>query len=71
MKISIAMATYNGEKYLLEQLQSIINQTYEINEIIIIDDCSTDKTVHIAENFLSEFPQEKKNNCEQKKFGYL
>ena len=69
MKISIAMATYNGEKYLLEQLQSIINQTYEINEIIIIDDCSTDKTVHIAENFLSEFPQEKKIIVNKKNLG--
>ena len=68
MKISVALATYNGEKYLLEQLQSIANQTRGINEIIIIDDSSVDRTVNIAQEFLSDFSFEKKiitNNKEK------
>lgn len=42
--ISIALATYNGEKYIEEQIQSILNQTFQDFEIIIRDDCSTDNT---------------------------
>ena len=43
-KISVVMTTYNGEKYLLEQLESLRNQTLEIDEVIIMDDCSKDET---------------------------
>ena len=47
MKISICLATYNGEKYLMEQLKSIIKQMSEIDELIISDDSSTDDTINI------------------------
>ena len=50
-KISIAMCTYNGEKYIKEQLYSIFNQTIKPDEIIICDDCSKDKTVEIINYF--------------------
>lgn len=43
-KISIVIATYNGEKYIREQVQSILNQTVLPNEILIADDLSTDNT---------------------------
>lgn len=49
--ISVIMATYNGEKYLLEQLNSIVKQTYKNTEIIISDDASTDSTVEIIKQF--------------------
>ncbi len=49
--VSIAMATYNGEKYLQEQLDSIYNQTYKNIEVIVTDDCSTDGTVEILERY--------------------
>ncbi|WP_419699822.1 glycosyltransferase [Mucilaginibacter sp. NFX135] len=49
--ISVALCTYNGEKYIKEQLQSIIDQTYQNIEIIIVDDCSTDKTFLIVNDF--------------------
>ena len=49
--VSIAMATYNGEKFLKEQLDSIVNQTYKNLEIIICDDCSTDSTIDIIKDF--------------------
>ena len=42
MKVSLVMAVYNGEKYLIEQLDSIRKQTYPIDEVILIDDVSTD-----------------------------
>ncbi len=49
--ISVAMATYNGEKYLKEQLDSIYGQTYKNIEVIVTDDCSADKTVKILEQY--------------------
>lgn len=49
--VSIAMTTYNGEKYLFQQLESIANQTYKNFEVIIADDCSADGTLNIIENF--------------------
>ena len=48
LKVSVVIATYNGEKYLRQQLDTILEQTYPVYEILIKDDCSTDKTVSIA-----------------------
>lgn len=45
--ISVALCTYNGEKFLSEQMDSILTQTYKNLEIIIVDDCSVDKTINI------------------------
>lgn len=52
MKVSLAMSTYCGEKYIVEQLDSIKNQTYKIDEVIISDDCSTDSTAEIIEKYI-------------------
>ena len=52
-KVSLAMATYNGEKYIAELLESLQNQTQKPWEIIISDDCSTDKTIEIIQRFKS------------------
>lgn len=49
--VSIVMATYNGERYLREQLDSIVQQSYKDIEIIIVDDCSVDKTFLILEDY--------------------
>ena len=51
MKTSIAMTTYNGEKYLLEQLESFACQTQLPDELIVCDDGSTDATVDIIRQF--------------------
>lgn len=51
MMISIAMATYNGEKFIKEQIESIINQTFNDWELIITDDCSSDKTLDILKKY--------------------
>ena len=49
--ISVAMATYNGEKYIQEQLDSILKQLNDKDEIIISDDGSTDNTLKIIESY--------------------
>lgn len=50
-KISVAMTTYNGEKYLREQLDSLYSQTRIPDEIIVTDDLSSDNTVKILEEY--------------------
>lgn len=49
--ISVCIATYNGEKYIKEQLDSIINQLDKNDEIIISDDGSSDNTINIIESY--------------------
>lgn len=53
--ISIALCTYNGSKYLKEQVLSIINQTYKNIELVIVDDCSTDDTIIILNELANTF----------------
>ncbi len=53
--VSIAMATYNGAKYIKEQLDSIIHQTYTNIEIVVVDDCSIDDTVKIIEQYQEQY----------------
>lgn len=53
MKLSIVLSTYNGEAYITEQLDSILNQTRKVDEVLIFDDCSTDNTPQIIEQFIS------------------
>ena len=54
--LSVAMCTYNGAKYLREQLNSIVNQTRLPDEMIIYDDDSSDDTVEILNDFKKEAP---------------
>lgn len=56
MKISIAMATYNGSKYLHEQLESFISQTRLPDELIVCDDGSDDGTIEILEEYRLKVP---------------
>jgi len=49
--IAILLSTYNGEKYIKEQLESILKQTYQKFVLIVRDDGSKDKTVEILENY--------------------
>ena len=50
-KIDILLATYNGEKFVKEQIESILNQTFENFNLIISDDASTDNTLNILEEY--------------------
>ena len=55
--ISVCMATYNGEKYIEEQLASILSQLSFEDECLISDDGSTDNTLHIIQQFQNKYPQ--------------
>ena len=56
MSLAILMSTFNGEKYLKEQIDSLLNQEYEAFDIYIRDDGSTDQTVSILENYEHIYP---------------
>ncbi len=53
-KYSVALCTYNGRKYVIEQLHSIINQSIKPTQIVVSDDGSTDGTVDIVKEYLSD-----------------
>lgn len=50
----MVIATYNGEKFIEPQLESLFDQTYPNIEIIVIDDGSTDNTISIVNKFASQ-----------------
>jgi len=54
--VSVALCTYNGEKHIAEQIDSIISQTYPNIEIVICDDQSNDSTIEILNQYALKFP---------------
>ena len=50
-KVSIIIPTYNGEKYIKESIESVLNQTYNDWELIIVNDSSTDNTLSILKDY--------------------
>ena len=56
MKISVALCTYNGERFLQQQLDSIARQTQPPDELIVCDDGSMDATLEILKRFAAPFP---------------
>lgn len=50
--VSVIMPMYNSEKYIEVSIQSVINQTYPYWELIIVDDCSNDRSVNIVEKYV-------------------
>ena len=55
MKVSVAMTTYNGELYLIEQLDSLREQEMKIDQLVICDDGSKDDTVKIVNEYISKY----------------
>lgn len=72
MTISIVMATYNGEKYLTEQLDSLRLQTRPADEVIIQDDGSTDGTVKLVSDYIKKYDLSATWNftCNDHNLGY-
>ncbi|MES2762085.1 MAG: glycosyltransferase family 2 protein [Bacteroidota bacterium] len=64
-QVSICIPTYNGDKYLRECLNSCVDQLFKDYEIIISDDCSSDKTLSIIEEYVSKYPSIKFYKGEQ------
>ena len=56
MKISVAMCTYNGARFVGEQLESIAAQTRPPDELVVCDDCSEDTTSQIVRDFATATP---------------
>ncbi|MDX4036584.1 glycosyltransferase family 2 protein, partial [Aliarcobacter skirrowii] len=52
--VSIAMCTYNGSRFIKEQLDSILNQTYKNIELVIVDDGSKDNTIDIINQYVQK-----------------
>lgn len=57
MKALVLLAAYNGEIFMAQQLQTILNQTHKPDKILINVDLSTDKTVSIAKDYAAKFPE--------------
>ena len=54
-KISVIIPMYNSEKYIGECLESVLTQTFQDFEIIVVDNCSTDKSCEVVENYVKNF----------------
>ena len=55
VKLSVAMTSYNGEKYIIEQLESIRTQSWVPDEVIILDDRSSDNTVTLVRKYIEKY----------------
>lgn len=55
MNVSVVMTTYNGEKYLVEQLDSLRKQSFAVNEVLFFDDRSIDSTQDIIEKYIETY----------------
>ena len=69
MKVSVIIPVFNAEKFLSACLESILIQTLQDYEVLVVDDCSTDDSVKIAENFLEKFDGRLKIICMEKNSG--
>lgn len=68
--VSVAMCTYNGEKFIKAQLESILAQTHVPDEIIICDDCSQDSTIDIVSSILKSWNGRYKIIVNQSNLGF-
>ncbi|MCS3871630.1 glycosyltransferase involved in cell wall biosynthesis [Chryseobacterium ginsenosidimutans] len=57
MKVSVAICTYNGERFLKTQINSILDQTVPVDEIVVCDDCSSDETKEILAEYKKQHPE--------------
>ncbi|PNV62605.1 hypothetical protein C0033_08590 [Clostridium sp. chh4-2] len=69
--VSIIVPNYNHEKYLRERLESIYQQTYSKFEVILLDDCSTDKSRNILEEFARKYPKRTRTVFNNKNSGHV
>jgi len=68
-KVQILLTTYNGEKFLVEQLDSILHQEYKSWEILIHDDGSVDNTIPILNEYQNNYPKKIRLLIDQKIFS--
>lgn len=70
-RVSVALCTYNGARFLREQLDSIARQTRQPDELIILDDCSHDASVAVACEFAAHAPFPVRVTCQPGNVGYV
>lgn len=58
MDLTLAICVYNAERYVEETLKSVMNQTFQGFELLIVDDCSTDGSVALVERFFEDNPRQ-------------
>lgn len=54
-QVSVIIPNYNSEKYIQRCLDALLNQEYKVDEIIVVDDCSTDKSKEIIQQYVEEY----------------
>jgi glycosyltransferase involved in cell wall biosynthesis len=69
-RISIAFATFNGEKYITDQLESLVAQTLRPAELVVCDDGSQDRTLELVEAFARRAPFPVRINRNEQRLGY-
>ena len=69
-KVSVAMCTYNGQRFLDQQLQSFLDQTVQPNELVVCDDASSDDSTAMVEAFAARAPFVVKLFRNAKNLGY-
>jgi len=70
LRVSVAMCTHQGERFLEEQLQSVAGQTHPPDELVICDDASTDETVEIVKRFQSSMSFPVRLAVNEQRLGY-
>ncbi len=70
-RTSIALCTYNGERFLARQLASIQKQTRLPDELVVCDDCSTDRTIEIIEDFARSASFPVRINRNERNIGFV
>lgn len=68
-KVSVIVPIYNTASYLKRCLESLLSQTYENIEVLMIDDCSTDGSVDIAKEYSEKYPDVFRLLCQKKNSG--
>ena len=53
--VSVVIPMYNAEEYISECLESVLNQTFQSFEVIVVDDCSTDLSREVVESYIPQF----------------
>jgi glycosyltransferase involved in cell wall biosynthesis len=69
--LSVVMASFNGHKYIIDQIESILSQSLHPDEIVISDDASTDDTPKILNQYLSKYPNYFIVNFQHRNLGYI
>ena len=68
--VSVVIPMYNTEKYISECLESVLNQTFQSFEVIVVDDCSTDLSREVVESYIPIFDGRLRLFCAEKNSGH-